>query len=201
MSERGKLIVVAGPSGAGKGTLEARLMEKYPQIKFSVSVTTRPPRDYEIDGVHYFFIDKPTFIKKIQKNELVEWQEVYNKNGHLYGTLRSFVEDALTRGKILLIDIDIKGGLNVKAQYPEDTVSIFIRPPSKEALLERLKRRGTDSPEQIQIRLERMPEEVALGEHFDEQIINDDLDEATRQMIAIVEKKCPQLLTAKLENT
>ncbi|MCF7800405.1 MAG: guanylate kinase [Candidatus Marinimicrobia bacterium] len=201
MHERGKLIVVAGPSGAGKGTLEARLMEKYPQIQFSVSVTTRPPRDYEVDGIHYFFIDQPSFIKKIQKNELVEWQEVYNKNGHLYGTLRSFVEDALSSGKILLIDIDIKGGLNVKAQYPEDTVSIFIRPPSKDALLERLKRRGTDSPEQIQIRLERMPEEVALGEHFDEQIINDDLEEATRQMITIVEKKCQQLLAKKMENT
>ena len=196
MAARGKLIVVAGPSGTGKGTLEARLMETHPEIKFSISVTTRPPRDYEVDGVHYFFIDKTSFIEKIQKNELVEWEEVYNKNGHLYGTLRSFVDEALSNGKILLIDIDIKGGLNVKAQYPADTVSIFIRPPSREALLERLRQRGTDSPEQIQIRLERMPEEIELGEHFDYQIINDDLDEATRKMIEIVERNCPQIKKA-----
>lgn len=192
MTARGKLIVVAGPSGTGKGTLESRLMKKHPEITFSVSVTTRPPRDYEVDGVHYHFINKSSFIEKIQKNELIEWQEVYNKNGHLYGTLRSYVDAALGNGEILLIDIDIKGGLNVKAQYPSDTISIFIRPPSREALLARLQSRGTDSPEQIQIRLERMPEEIELGEHFDYQIINDDLDEATKKMIEIVEQNCPQ---------
>ena len=200
MLNRGKLIVVAGPSGTGKGTLEMRLMERHPEVKFSVSITTRPPRDYEIDGVHYHFINKSAFIEKIQKNELIEWQEVYNKNGHLYGTLRSYVDAALSNGEILLIDIDIKGGLNVKAQYPADTVSIFVRPPSRDALLNRLQMRGTDSPEQIQIRLERMPEEIELGEHFDYQIINDDLDEATRKMIEIGEENCSQFNTAKSVN-
>ncbi len=179
--------MIAGPSGAGKGTLEERLMAAYPGIKFSVSVTTRPPREYEIDGVHYFFISREQFLEKIKRNELVEWEEVYDKNGHLYGTLRSFVNEALGKGDILLIDIDIKGGLNVKSQYPDDTISIFIRPPSKEVLLERLKRRGADSPEQIQIRLERMPEEIELGEQFDFQIINDELEHAAHQLIEIIE--------------
>ena len=190
MTKRGKLIVVAGPSGAGKGTLETQLMQAHPEIEFSVSVTTRPPRDYEVDGKHYFFISREAFLEKIKQNELVEWEEVYNKNGHLYGTLRSFVDDALAQGRILLIDIDIKGGLNVKSQYPDDTISIFIRPPSKEALLERLKKRGSDSPEQIQIRLERMPEEVEVGKQFDYQIINDDLETASKKMIEIVERNC-----------
>jgi len=187
-SKHGRLIIVAGPSGTGKGTLENAVMEKFPEIEFSVSVTTRPRRDYEIEGKHYFFISKAEFLKRIERNELVEWQEVYSKNGHYYGTLRSYVDRALEQGKQLLIDIDIKGGINLKKAYPHNSISIFIKPPSAEALEERLIKRNTDSPEQIRIRLERMPEEMLLGQQFDYSIVNSDLDAAVDAFTEILKK-------------
>ena len=188
MSLRGKLIIVAGPSGAGKGTVENAVMEKFPEIQFSVSVTTRPRRAYEIEGKHYFFISKAEFLKRIEQNELVEWQEVYSKNGHLYGTLRSYIDEALAKGKQLLLDIDIKGGINVKKAYPDNSVSIFIEPPSLEIMRERLIHRNTDSADQIRIRLERMPEEMRLGKQFDYTIVNADLDEAVEAFTEILNK-------------
>ncbi|MCF7807791.1 MAG: guanylate kinase [Candidatus Marinimicrobia bacterium] len=178
--QRGNLIIVAGPSGAGKGTIENAVMEAYPDIEFSVSVTTRPRREYEVEGKHYFFISKDEFLQKIRNDELVEWQEVYSKNGHLYGTLRSYIDDALNEGKRLLLDIDIKGGIKVKQAYPDESISIFIEPPSREALEQRLLARGTDSKEQIQIRLERASEELDLGQLFDYKIVNSDLEDAVQ---------------------
>jgi len=188
----GKLIIVAGPSGAGKGTVEAGIMQRFPDIKFSVSVTTRPRRPYEVEGQHYFFISKQDFLERIERDELVEWQEVYAKNGHLYGTLRSYIDTALEEGKVLLLDIDIKGGINVKKAYPENSVSIFIEPPSLEALEQRLVKRNTDSPEQIRIRLDRMPEEMELGKQFDYSIVNADLETAIDDFTAILEKEIYQ---------
>ncbi len=185
---KGKLIIVAGPSGAGKGTVENAVMEIFPEIQFSVSVTTRPRRDYEIEGKHYFFISKAEFLERIANDELVEWQEVYSKNGHLYGTLRSYIDSALEQGKQLLLDIDIKGGINVKKAYPENSVSIFIEPPSLEALEKRLIHRNTDSPDQIKIRLERMPEEMRLGQEFDYQIVNSTLEDAVDTFAEILKK-------------
>ena len=184
----GKLIIVAGPSGSGKGTIETAVMEQFPDIHFSVSVTTRPRRNYEIEGKHYFFISKPEFHKRIEQEELVEWQEVYSKNGHLYGTLKSYINTALENGEYLLLDIDIKGGINVKKAYPENSVSIFIEPPSLAAIEERLIKRDTDSPEQIRIRLERMPEEMELGKQFDYQIVNSDLEDAINAFVKILEQ-------------
>lgn len=183
---------MAGPSGTGKGTVEKAIMEKFPEIQFSVSVTTRPRRDYEIEGQHYFFISKAEFLKRIERNELVEWQEVYTKNGHYYGTLRSYVDSALEQGKQLLIDIDIKGGINLKKAYPDHSISIFIEPPSVDALEQRLIKRNTDSPEQIRIRLERMPEEMLLGKQFDYTIVNSDLKEAVNAFTEILEKEIYQ---------
>jgi len=188
MAKRGKLIVLAGPSGVGKGTIGEALMRRYPEIEFSVSVTTRPPRPYEVHGKHYFFISREEFEDLIRRNELVEWEEVFARNGHLYGTLRSYVDQALHEGRVLLLDIDIKGGLNVKRTYPEDTVAIFIRPPSREELERRLRRRGTDSEEQIALRLARMPEELRLGEQFDFQVVNDKLEKALEEVFEIIEK-------------
>lgn len=174
----GKLIIVAGPSGAGKGTIENAIMENFPDIHFSVSVTTRPRRNYEVEGEHYFFITKAEFSKKIKNHELVEWQEVYSKNGNLYGTLSSYIQNALLLGKHLLLDLDIKGGINVKKAFPQNSVSIFIEPPSLEALERRLIKRGTDSPEEIRIRLDRTAEEMELGQQFDYQIVNSNLEDA-----------------------
>ena len=191
-SQKGRLIIVAGPSGAGKGTVENAIMEKFPEIEFSVSVTTRPRREYEIEGQHYFFITKAEFLKCIERDELVEWQEVYSKNGHFYGTLRSYVDSALEQGRQLLIDIDIKGGINLKKAYPEHSISIFIEPPSVEALEQRLIKRNTDSPEQIRIRLERMPEEMLLGKQFDHTIVNSELNEAVNAFTEILENEIYQ---------
>jgi len=183
---KGKLIIVAGPSGAGKGTIENAIMEKFPDIQFSVSVTTRPRRAYEIEGQHYFFITKDDFLEKIRQDELVEWQEVYSKNGHLYGTLKSYIDQALEQGKHLLLDIDIKGGINVKKAYPEVSVSIFIEPPSLDVLEKRLITRGTDSAEQIKIRLDRASEEMDLGQLFDYKVINAKLDDAVNDFSDIL---------------
>ena len=191
-SNKGKLIIVAGPSGTGKGTVENAVMEKFPEIQFSVSVTTRPRRDYEVEGEHYFFISKKEFLKRLERKELAEWQEVYSKNGHYYGTLRSFVDTALEQGKLLLIDIDIKGGINLKKEYPQNSISIFIEPPSVEALERRLINRNTDSPEQIRIRLDRMPEEMELGKQFDYTIVNGELNEAVNDFTEILEKEIYQ---------
>ncbi len=185
----GMILVIAGPSGAGKGTVEDAIMEHFKDIRFSVSVTTRPKRDYEEEGVHYFFISREDFQEKIRGDELVEWEEVFSGNGHLYGTLRSHIDDALTKGKVILLDIDIKGGLNVKQAYPEQCLSIFIQPPSVAELEKRLIHRGTDSPEQIKIRMARMPEEMELGKQFDHQIVNDDLQRAVQEVIRIIEEK------------
>ncbi|NQV41926.1 MAG: guanylate kinase [Candidatus Marinimicrobia bacterium] len=190
--QKGRLIIVAGPSGTGKGTLENAIMDKFPEIQFSVSVTTRPRRDYEVEGKHYFFISKAEFLKCIQRDELVEWQEVYSKNGHFYGTLRTYVDAALEQGKQLLIDIDIKGGINLKKAYPEQSISIFIEPPSVEALEQRLINRNTDSPEQIRIRLDRMPEEMLLGKQFDYTIVNSELNEAVNAFTEILENEIYQ---------
>jgi guanylate kinase len=189
IQNRGKLIIVAGPSGVGKGTIENAVLEKFPDMQFSVSVTTRPRRDYEIEGKHYFFISKAEFKARIAAGDLVEWQEVYSKNGHLYGTLKSYIDNALEHDHVLLLDLDIKGGINVKKAYPRDSVSIFIEPPSRDALEARLIKRGTDSPEQIRIRLERMPEEMELGQHFDYQIVNSNLSEAVDAFTKILEKE------------
>ncbi|MBT3630825.1 MAG: guanylate kinase [Candidatus Marinimicrobia bacterium] len=191
-SRSGKLIIVAGPSGTGKGTVENAVMEKFPEIQFSVSVTTRPQRSYEVEGQHYFFISKAEFLERIERNELVEWQEVYSKNGHFYGTLRSYVDSALEQGQQLLIDIDIKGGINLKKAFPDNSISIFIEPPSVEALEERLINRNTDSPEQIRIRLDRMPEEMQLGKQFDYTIVNSELNEAVSAFTEILEKEIYQ---------
>jgi len=190
--QNGRLIIVAGPSGAGKGTVENGVMKRFPEIEFSVSVTTRPRRAYEVEGEHYFFISKEDFLQRIERGELVEWQEVYSKNGHLYGTLKSYIDNALQQGKLLLLDIDIKGGINVHKAYPDNSISIFIEPPSLEALEKRLVNRKTDSPEQIKIRLDRMPEEMELGKQFDYSIVNGDLNKAVDAFSEILEKEIYQ---------
>lgn len=176
---KGKLIVVSAPSGSGKTTIARKIIEKFPFVKFSISATTRPKRDGEVDGKDYFFLSREEFEKKIQNGELLEWEEIY---GNYYGTLKSIVEEALKRGDILLFDIDVNGAISIREKFPDDTVLIFIKPPSMEALKERLKRRKTESEEQLKKRIERVPLELEKAKYFDYIFINDKLEDTIKSV-------------------
>jgi len=182
MVHRGKLIVISAPSGSGKTTIARAIMEKYPSIVFSVSATTRPIRKGEKDGKDYFFLKKEDFESKVQQGELVEWEEIY---GNYYGTLKSEVDAALSRGKIMLFDVDVKGGLSIKKHYPE-ALLIFIKTPDVETLKHRLTNRKTEDEGTLKRRMERVPMELELGEQFDFQVVNDDLQTAITTVDSII---------------
>ncbi|MCS7229982.1 MAG: guanylate kinase [Candidatus Kryptonium sp.] len=176
---RGRLIVVSAPSGAGKTTIAKKIMEKFPFIKFSVSATTRPKRDGEVDGKDYFFLTREEFEKKIQNGELLEWEEIY---GNYYGTLKSVVEEALKNGNVLLFDVDVNGAISIKKKFPDDAILIFLKPPNIETLKERLKRRKTESEEQLKKRLERVPMELEKAIYFDYIFVNDKLEDTIKSV-------------------
>jgi len=167
-----RLIVLSAPSGAGKTTVARYLLETIPGAVFSVSATTRPRRNGEIDGRDYHFLSREEFERKIAHGELVEYEEIF---GNYYGTLRSATEDALHRGSVMIFDVDVKGALSLKQAYPQDTFLLFIEPPSLEELERRLRHRGTESEDQIQRRLERAALEMSYRDRFDAVIINEDL--------------------------
>lgn len=180
---RGRLIVVSAPSGSGKTTIAKKIMEKFPFIKFSVSATTRPKRDGEVDGKDYFFLTREEFEKKIQNGELLEWEEIY---GNYYGTLKSVVESALKNGEILLFDVDVNGAISIKKKFPDDSVLIFIKPPNMETLKERLRRRKTETEDQIKKRLDRVPMELGKAEYFDYIFVNDKLEDTVKAVARAV---------------
>lgn len=180
---RGKLIVVSAPSGAGKTTIVRTMMAKYPSMLFSVSATTRPQRAGEKEGKDYFFLPKEEFERRIKAGELVEWEEIY---GNYYGTLKSEVDRALHTGRIMMFDIDVKGGLSIKQRYPDDTVLIFIKPPSVEALHRRLLDRKTEDEATVARRMTRVPMELEKGNEFQYQVINDDLQTALAEVEKIL---------------
>ena len=179
----GKLIVVSAPSGAGKTTIVKAILEKYPAMLFSVSAATRPRRETEIDGKDYFFLPRKEFERRIQAGELVEWEEIY---GNLYGTLKSEVDKALSSGKAMLFDIDVKGGLSIKRCYPDDAVLIFIKPPSIETLETRLRGRKTEDETTFKRRMDRVAMELGLASQFDFQVVNDDLQRAIAEVDMLV---------------
>lgn len=181
-SHKGKLIVISAPSGAGKTTIAKAVMARYPTIEFSVSATTRAIRKGEKEGVDYFFLTREEFEMRVKKGMLVEWEEIY---GNLYGTLRSEVDRALSQGRVMLFDIDVKGGLSIKKAYPE-ALLIFIRPPSFEVLKDRLTKRNTEDPATLARRLARVPMELELGETFDRQVVNDKLDAAIAEVEELI---------------
>lgn len=181
----GKLIVISAPSGSGKTTIANALLRRHPEFMFSVSATTRAKRPNEKHGKHYYFLTKEEFKQAIEKNELVEWEEIY---GNYYGTLKHVVDGALTQRKIVLFDVDVNGGLSIKKQYPEDAVLIFIKPPSLEDLKRRLQRRNTEDDVQLKHRLDRVPMELDRGLLYDYSVVNDDLNKAIDEVDEIVIK-------------
>lgn len=183
--KKGKIIVLSAPSGTGKSSIIKRLME-YPDLNlgFSISATSRQPRGEEQHGVEYYFISHEEFRKKAERGEFVEWEEVYP--GTCYGTLKSEVQRVTEAGQNLIMDIDVKGGLNVKNTYGEQAVTIFILPPSKEELEKRLRGRGTDAEEVIRKRLDKADYELGFSQQFDVRVINDDLEKAVEEVRRII---------------
>lgn len=180
----GKFIIVSAPSGAGKTTIVRRLMDAALGLEFSVSAASRPPRKQETDGVDYYFISVKEFREKIRNNELLEWQEVYQD--HYYGTLKSEVDRIWKNGHHVIFDVDVKGGMNLKKQFPEISMALFIMPPSREELEKRLKLRSADAEEAIAMRIEKAAEELRFAGEFDRIIINDDLETAAAEAISAV---------------
>jgi guanylate kinase len=183
-SERpGLLVVLSSPSGAGKTTLANRLRAAFPELVFSVSVTTRPMRPGEVDGVHYRFVDDAAFDRMVEGGELAEWAAVH---GHRYGTPALYVEQALAGGRDVLFDIDFQGGRQLRARFAGSFVGIFILPPSLEALSGRLRRRATESEAAIALRLRNALDEAREYPFYDYVVVNDDLEEAVSDVCAIV---------------
>lgn len=169
----GKLLIFSAPSGSGKSTIINYLMQQGLGLHFSVSATSRPPRGQEQNGVEYFFLTPDEFRERIASGDFLEYEEVYA--GRFYGTLRSEVDRQLSRGEHVVCDVDVLGGVNIKRHYGDRALSLFIQPPSLEALRSRLVGRATDSPEVIEQRLERAAFELTFAPKFDTVVVNDDL--------------------------
>ncbi len=179
---RGILFVVSSPSGGGKGTLIQRVLKKVPNLSYSVSFTTRAPRNGEVDGREYFFVSGEKFDQMVVANEFLEWAYVHGKQ---YGTAKQQVLCEVSAGRDLILEVDVQGAASVRELIP-DSVSIFILPPSFEVLKRRLQARGTDSPEELDLRLRNAPVELRNYSAFEYLILNDELDRAAEQMTAIV---------------
>ncbi len=187
MPEQGLLIVISGPSGAGKGTICTALMEREPNLRYSVSATTRLPRQGEVDGKNYLFMDKEKFIVLREQGEFLEWAEVY---GNFYGTPRKNVEAMLNKGYDVILEIDIQGALQVKEKFPQG-VFIFILPPSLEELETRITKRGTDTKDVIARRMSAAVKELAYVSEYDYVVVNDQVDAAVQRVRAIITaEKC-----------
>ena len=182
--QQGKLIIFSAPSGSGKTTIVKRLLSTFPQFEFSISATSRQPRGEERDGVDYFFLTQEEFKQKVVEDAFVEWEEVYN--GTCYGTLRSEMERIWAKGNVIIFDVDVLGGINLKRIFGQNACSIFIKAPSVEALRERLIGRGTDSMETIEKRVAKAEFELSKAAEFDFTVVNDSLDEAVARTENII---------------
>jgi guanylate kinase len=192
----GRLFVVAGPSGAGKGTLVRELLQRYPSTWLSVSTTTRKPRHGESEGKQYYFIEKNEFRELADKDEFLEWAEVH---GNLYGTPRSRIKEKRSQCLDVILEIDVQGARQVRSKEP-GAVTIFVLPPSEKVMEERLRGRGTENEEELRERLKNALEEKREKDDFDYVIINDDLHRAAMELYAIYETESPVIRAKKRES-
>ncbi|NOY58881.1 MAG: guanylate kinase [Calditrichaeota bacterium] len=187
-TKRGLLVAISSPSGGGKSTIIKRILaeNKDKPYVYSISMTTRPKREGEIDGRDYWFVDEETFKEKIKSGDLIEYENVH---GCFYGTPKTPIQNWIDRGKIVFLDIDVYGALSLRKSFPTHSLLIFLKPPDLEVLKKRLLGRATEDKSEIQKRLQRVPMEMAEMNKFDEIVVNDDLDGAVRQIEEIVNKK------------
>lgn len=179
-----KLIIFSAPSGAGKTTIVHHLLKKIPELEFSISATTRPPRGREADGKDYYFISQEEFLHRVAKHEFVEFEEVYS--GTYYGTLRAELDRIWEKGRHVIFDVDVEGGLRLKKKFPRQALAVFVQPPSLEVLKQRLARRRTDSPEKLKERISKAEHELQYAGEFDVILLNDDLDKACKKAEELV---------------
>jgi guanylate kinase len=185
---KGKMLIVSAPSGSGKSTIVQWLMKEHPELKlyFSISCTSRAPRGTEQNGVEYFFLTPEEFRSKIQNDEFLEYEEVYQDR--FYGTLKQQVENQRNQGQNVVFDVDVKGGINIKKYYGDEALSLFIQPPSVEELRHRLEGRATDTAEAIAERLAKAEYEMTFASQFDHIIVNDDLETAKQETLKVVKE-------------
>jgi guanylate kinase len=184
-SRVGKIIIITAPSGAGKTSITRYLLNKYPdQLAFSISAATRPPRGREKNGVDYYFMSEEEFTYKIQHEEFLEWEMVYE--GKYYGTIKSELERIWRMNKVPLLDIDVKGAIHVQQQFPQTTLSLFIKPPSVDELKKRLTGRGTESQESLDSRLGKAAYELTFYHYFQHVIVNENLDTACQEAESLI---------------
>lgn len=180
----GVIIAVSAPSGTGKTTIVKKILSDFPELVFSVSATTRKKREYETEGVDYFFIQEEEFKAKIEKGEFIEWEKFYD---YYYGTYKSYIEENISRGKSVIVEIDVNGALQLKKLYP-DSVLIFIYPPSLDELVRRLTNRQTENETDLKKRIERAKMELSLKDKFDYFIENDDLEKAISETESLIKE-------------
>ncbi len=181
-----KTVIFSAPSGSGKSTIVHHILELHPEMEFSVSAASRAPRGKEQDGIDYYFITPEEFTKKIENDEFVEYEQVYK--GRYYGTLKKEVQRIWDKGNVIIFDVDVQGGLNLKKYFGEKALSVFIQVPSIEVLKERLINRGTDSEADIQARISKAAEEMTYANRFDFILINDKLEKAFADIDKVVDE-------------
>jgi len=182
----GKLFIFSAPSGAGKTTLVKHLLQAGLDLEFSVSATSRQKRPEETDGQDYYFLSADAFRKKLEDGAFLEWEEVYKD--HFYGTLKSEVDRIWSLGKHVIFDVDVVGGLNIKKQYKDLALAVFVMPPTPDHLEQRLRRRSTESEENLKKRLDKAQHELSFADQFDEILINDDLEKAKKEATTLVKE-------------